>query len=33
MVHALASSNALVHIPAGVDTVPAGTEVAVWLLD
>ncbi|MDK1360361.1 molybdopterin molybdotransferase MoeA [Arthrobacter sp. zg-Y1219] len=33
LVHALASSNALVHLPAGVETVPAGAEVAVWLLD
>ena len=33
LVHALASSNALVHIPAGVDALPAGAEVTVWLLD
>ncbi|MET4060062.1 molybdopterin molybdotransferase [Arthrobacter sp. UYP6] len=33
LVHALASSNALVHIPAEMDTVPAGAEVTVWLLD
>ena len=33
LVHALASSNALVHLPAGVDTLPAGAEVTVWLLD
>lgn len=33
LVHALASSNALVHIPAGGEAVPAGAEVTVWLLD
>ena len=33
LVHALASSNALVHIPAGVQALPAGTEVTVWLLN
>lgn len=33
LVHALASSNALVHIPAGVETLPAGAEVTVWLLN
>ena len=33
LVHALASSNALVHIPAGVQSLPAGTEVTVWLLN
>ena len=33
LVHALASSNALVHIPAGVQTLPAGAEVTVWLLN
>ncbi|WP_104161841.1 gephyrin-like molybdotransferase Glp [Arthrobacter sp. ZGTC212] len=33
LVHALASSNALVHLPAGRDSFPAGTEVTVWLLD
>lgn len=33
LVHALASSNALVHLPAGRESFPAGTEVTVWLLD
>ncbi|MCC9178832.1 molybdopterin molybdotransferase MoeA [Arthrobacter sp. zg-Y750] len=33
LVHALASSNALVSIPAGIEDVPAGTEVTVLLLD
>ena len=33
LVHALASSNALVHLPAGVESVPAGGEVTVWLLE
>lgn len=33
LVHALASSNALVHLPAGHESFPAGTKVTVWLLD
>lgn len=33
LVHALAASNALVHLPAGRESFPAGTEVTVWLLD
>ncbi|MBP3036992.1 molybdopterin molybdotransferase MoeA [Arthrobacter sp. zg-ZUI100] len=33
LLHALATSNALVHIPAGTEAVPAGAEVTVWLLD
>lgn len=32
LLHALAASNALVHLPVGVGTVEAGTPVAVWLL-
>lgn len=32
LLHALAGSNALVHLPAGTGTVEAGTPVAVWLL-
>lgn len=32
LLHALAASNALVHLPAGTGTVEAGTPVAVWLL-
>ena len=33
LVHALAASNALVHLPAGRESFPAGAEVTVWLLD
>lgn len=33
LVAALAASNALVHLPVGIQDAPAGTEVAVWLLD
>lgn len=33
LVHALAGSNALVHFPADAGQVPAGAEVAVWLLE
>ena len=33
LVHALAGSNALVHFPADAGQVPAGTEMAVWLLE
>ena len=33
LVHAMASSNALVHVPAGVQSLPAGSEVTVWLLN
>ncbi|MCC3269818.1 molybdopterin molybdotransferase MoeA [Arthrobacter sp. zg-Y809] len=33
LVHALATSNALVHLPAGRESFPAGAEVTVWLLD
>jgi molybdopterin molybdotransferase len=32
LLHALAGSNALVHLPVGTGTVEAGTPVAVWLL-
>ena len=32
LLHALAVSNALVHLPVGTGTVEAGTPVAVWLL-
>lgn len=32
LVHALAESNALVHIPAGVTELRAGDEVRIWLL-
>lgn len=33
LLHALAESNALVHLPVGTGTVEAGTPVAVWLLN
>lgn len=32
LLHALAGSNALVHLPVGTGAVEAGTPVAVWLL-
>ncbi|MHA7246494.1 molybdopterin molybdotransferase MoeA [Arthrobacter tecti] len=33
LLHALASSNALLHFPVGTGALEAGTPVAVWLLD
>jgi molybdopterin molybdotransferase len=30
--HALAGSNALVHVPAGVPALAEGDEVEVWML-
>ncbi|TLM84944.1 molybdopterin molybdotransferase MoeA [Pseudarthrobacter sp. NamE2] len=32
LMHALAASNALVHVPAGVSALAAGDEVEVWML-
>ncbi|HEY1157036.1 MAG TPA: molybdopterin molybdenumtransferase MoeA, partial [Arthrobacter sp.] len=32
LMHALAGSNVLVHIPAGVTELAAGDEVEVWML-
>lgn len=32
LMHALAGSNALVHVPEGVDALAAGDEVEVWML-
>lgn len=32
LLHSLAASNALVHLPAGTGTLEAGTPVSVWLL-
>jgi molybdopterin molybdotransferase len=32
LVHALAHSNALVHVPEGTAVLPAGAEVEVWML-
>jgi molybdopterin molybdotransferase len=33
LLHALAGSNALIHLPAGTGSLAAGDPVAVWLLD
>jgi molybdopterin molybdotransferase len=32
LMHALAGSNALVHVPAGVSALAEGDEVEVWML-
>ena len=32
LVHAMAQSNALVHLPAGVGHTEAGQDVEIWLL-
>jgi len=32
LVHALANSNALIHVPAGIAALAAGAEVEVWML-
>jgi molybdopterin molybdotransferase len=33
LLHAYALANVLVHLPVGVDALPAGAEVEIWRID
>jgi molybdopterin molybdotransferase len=33
LLHAYALANVLVHLPVGVDSLPAGAEVEIWRID